>query len=217
MAARIGLLLAALCAFGVAWWAGLFDLLSDPERIAELLRSLGPWGYVLYVAAFSLLEPFFVPGIVFILPATAIWPGWLAFVLSLLGSTGAGIVGFTFARVLARDWASAHIPDRLRQYDERLATRGLRTVIVMRLVLFLMPPAHWALGVSRVRFPTFVLGSVIGFVPGIAMLTFLGGCLFELLREQPPETWRWVGIGVLALFVLNQLRKRRRAQRDGNA
>ena len=90
-------------------------------------------------------------------------------------------------------------------------------MIVMRLVLFLMPPAHWALGISRVHFPTFVLGSAIGFVPGIAMLTFLGGGLFELLREQPPETWRWVGIGALVLFVLNQLRKRRRARRDENA
>ncbi len=217
MAARIGLVLAALGLLAVGWWAGLFELLSDPDRTTELLRSLGPWGYVLYVASFSLLEPFFVPGILFILPATVIWPGWLAFVLSLLGSTGAGIVGFTFARLLARDWVTERIPDRLRQYDERLATHGLRTVIIVRLVLFLMPPAHWALGISRVDFPKFVLGSVIGFIPGIAMLTYLGGSLFELLREQPPETWRWIGISAFVLFVGNQIRKRRRAQSEAKA
>ena len=164
----------------VAYLTGAFELL-DPERIRTGLEESGPWGPLVYVASFALLEPMFVPGILFIVPASFIWPPWLAFGLSWIGSIGAGIVGFSFARWVGRDWIEERLPERLRAYDRRLEEHGLTTVIVVRLLFFLAPPAHWALGLSRVRFAPFVLGTAIGFVPGIALLTFVGPQLFDFM------------------------------------
>ena len=109
------------------------ELLSDTDRISALLTESGIWGPLVYVAVFSLLEPAGVPGTLFIVPASLVWPLWLAFLLSWAGSIGAGVVGFGFARSLGRDWVQARLPDRLRGYDQRLAERGLTTVIVVRL------------------------------------------------------------------------------------
>jgi uncharacterized membrane protein YdjX (TVP38/TMEM64 family) len=184
---------------------GLFDLLQDTERATGLLRDLGGWGYALYVLAFALLEPFFIPGILFILPAALTWPAWLALTLSLIGSVGAGVVGFGFARFLARDWVSQRIPQRLHRWDARLEERGLQTVILVRLVLFLMPPAHWALGISRVRFAPFLLGTTIGFIPGVAALTYLSRGIVDWLRDQPDGRWQAFAIAAGAVYVLYRI------------
>lgn len=205
MIARV-FLVAGLVVVGVAAYAiGLFDLLSDPERVRSLLLESGAWGPILYVVAFGLLEPFGAPGILFIVPAAMVWPTAIAALLSWLGAVLAGLVGFSFSRWVARDWVEHHMPERLRAYDDRLAERGLQTVVVVRLLFFLLPPAHWALGLSRVRLAPFLLGSAIGFIPGIIALTLLGRGILESPR----------GIGIVAVvaFLLYVVCNRRR-QRD---
>ncbi len=206
---RVGLLLAVVCAVLLAWASGVGQYL-EVERFESLLRDLGIWGPVLYVLSFALLEPFGVLGIIFVVPGSLIWDWGTLFFLSWLGSVGAGIVGFSFARTIGRDWVTQHLPERLHAYDERLATQGLRTVILIRLVFFIMPPAHWALGLSRVRFATFVLGSAIGFLPGMALFTYAGKSVVDLMDDQPP----WVGITVIAVLVLGSLLYRRFSSRD---
>ena len=206
---RIGLALAGLLLATVIFATGALDFLTEPEKGAAFLRSLGFWGYVLYVLSFALLEPFGVAGVFFVIPAALVWPVWLAATLSVLGATGAGIVGGAFARFLARDWVEAHMPDRFRAFDRRLAENGLRTVIVVRLIFFLAAPAHWVLGLSRVPFPTLILGTAIGFIPGILALTLAGGALLEAFRNAPPWVWVALGLTIVGALVLRHWRARR--------
>lgn len=197
-AIALGLLAAAV---GAAWWFGAFDQI-DEARLRAWLADSGPMGMAAYVALFALTEPFGVPGILLVVSASYVWSPWLAFGLSWLGSVGAGVTGFAFARWLARDWVSAHVPERLRAWDERLAERGLLTVILIRLLFFLAPPAHWVLGLSRVRFGPFLLGSAIGFLPGIGLLSFAGSWLLDLLRSVGRPGLVVAAVVVAALLAL---------------
>lgn len=202
MARRFALLLLALLVLSLvgAWAAGWFEGL-DRERVTELIHAAGPWGPVVFVAAFALLEPFGAPGVLFAVPASWVWPMPEAFALSWLGAVGAGCVGFFFARTIGRDWVEAHLPDRFRRFDERLATRGLVTVIVVRLVFFLAPPAHWVLGLSPVRVTPFVLGTFIGFAPGIFVLVLFGEGLLRAFDQVPPQLLAG-GVAALLAFAL---------------
>ena len=215
--ARVALLMAAGLALAAAQLLGLFDLLWDGERLSELLLGLGGWGYLLYVLSFALLEPFFVPGVLFVVPAALVWEPRVAFSLSLLGSIGAGAIGFGFARFLARDWVSRRIPQRLHRWDERLERRGLQTVILVRLLLFLMPPAHWALGISRVRFGPFLAGTAIGFIPGIAALTYLGESLGGWIGGRPWDPWPLVAVAVVLYALYRVVRRARRTSASSDA
>ena len=197
---RIGVALAGTALVVGVFATGAIDILADAERAAAFLRSIGVWSYVLYLTSFALLEPFGVPGILFVVPAALLWPTWLACLLSLAGATGAGIVGGSFARFIARDWVEAHMPARFRAFDQRLAQRGLRTVIVIRLLFFLAAPAHWVLGLSAVPFRTLILGTVIGFIPGIVALTLVGGSVMEATRDAPAWVWLALG-GAIALAI----------------
>jgi len=208
---------------GVGGWLyqqGLFELIRQPEVARGALEGLGPWAPILYVLAFACLEPFFVPGVAFMIPGALFFPYPVLFLLSWLCSVGAGIVGFSFARFLARDFVESRIPERMRVYDERLATKGLQTVILVRLTMFLIPPGHWLLGLSQVRFTSFLAGTAIGFLPGIAALTYLtavvGESLGDWIAAQPPAFFAAL---VLVWVLLLQLRRRiaRRRRETGAA
>ena len=165
----------------VGFYTGLFQQLN-PESLGELGVSAGFWGPVVITLLFILLEPFAVPGAIFMLTATALWPAWIVFLVSWIGGTGAGMLGFGFARYFARDWVSGRLPARLRKWDERLSNEGLPVVILFRLTFFLNPASHWALGLSSVRPATALLGTAIGFLPWMAAWAFFGervGLWFE--------------------------------------
>lgn len=209
LAAGIGGVLVTL------YFSGFFELITDRNRASAALEELGIWAPILYVVAFAILEPFFVPGLAFMIPGGFVFSFTELFVLSWLGSIGAGIIGFSFARFMGRDFVEGRLPDRFRMYDERLASHGLRTVILVRVMLFLAPPAHWLLGLSQVRFAPFVLGTAIGFVPGIAfaayLIVFVGESLGDWFSNRPPGLFAAIIIG---LVVANRIRRRIAKKRE---
>jgi len=217
LAGRLALVGVVALVFAALYALGFFDLIQEPERVRAIVNDLGLWGPVLYVLGFSLLEPFFVPGIAFMIPGAMVWDFPTLFLLSWLGAVGAGVVGFGFARYLGRDYVKRRLPPAMREYDDRLAKRGIRTVILVRLTLFLTPPAHWLLGLSQVRFAPFLVGTLIGFIPGMALLSYVvfyvGGGLATWLGSQPAEVWWVLGGALLVLIALQRWRKRRRALR----
>jgi uncharacterized membrane protein YdjX (TVP38/TMEM64 family) len=197
--------LLAIPAFGLFvfafWWSGAIGALADAERMHALLADSGVLGPVLYVAAFSLIEPLGVPGILFIGPATTVWSYWTVVGLSLAGAVGAGIVSYIAARWFLRDWVQEHLPPRVRRFTRHAEERPLRTVVLVRLVFFLAAPAHWALGISNIRFVPFVLGSAIGFAPPMMVLVFGTEAVVVYLRENGFD-WRAGAMAAVVAAVL---------------
>ncbi len=191
-----------------AYFGGVVDEFSDVETARATLASWGAWAYVLYFLSFSLLEPLGVPALMFIIPASIVWGPWLALGLSLPAGVCAGILGFTFARYLARDWVASRLPARLRRFDDRLDENAFAAVALVRLVFFLFPPAHWLLGLSRVRFVPFVLGTAVGLVPGLLAAAFLGGGVAQWLVHQPLSVWALLAAAITVFAVV---RRRHRA------
>ncbi|MBW2241799.1 MAG: TVP38/TMEM64 family protein [Deltaproteobacteria bacterium] len=191
------------------WWSGALGVLTDAERMQALLADSGVLGPLLYVAVFALIEPLGVPGIFFIGPATTVWPYWTVVGLSLAGAVGAGIVSYIAARWFLRDWVQEHLPPRVRRFTRHAEERPLRTVILVRLVFFLAAPAHWALGISNIRFVPFVLGSMIGFAPPMMALVFGTEALVAYLQENGLD-WRAgvVAAGVAVVLLLGYLWRR---------
>lgn len=149
----------------------------DPEQVRQWLTHSGPWGPIVFLLAFALLQPLGVASHLFILSAAAVWHPAFAFGLSWLGAIGGGCTAFFFARYVGRGWVQDRMPKRLQGYDDRLETRGFRTVLGLRLLLFTFGPLQLMLGVSRVRFGAFVAGTAIGIAPMVAFETFVGGSI----------------------------------------
>jgi uncharacterized membrane protein YdjX (TVP38/TMEM64 family) len=205
---KIAAIVAVAAVLLVAYELGVFEQARDPAALGKSLVAMGAWGYVAFIVTYAAVQPFGVPGTIFVFCAALIWPWPIAFALSMIGTMAASIVGFSFARFVARDWISRRIPEQFKKYDEALARRALVTVIVMRFIFWMPPLLHAFFGVSKVRFWTHVWGSLIGYVVPLFLMSYFGQKLWDVMKAMPASIWIEIGIGLLAA-VLGALAWRR--------
>jgi len=210
-ASRLWLLLAVAVLALIAYRLGIIQLFADPSRIAATVRELGVWGYIVFVVSYALLQPFGVPGTVYVMAAPLIWPWPVAFALSMTGTMAASVIGFSFARFIARDWLERRIPQSFRKYDAALAARAFLTVVVLRFVFWMPQMLHTFLGVSKVSFWTNFWGSLIGYLVPLLLMSYFGQVLFEAMKRVPTSVWFGAGAAaaLLALGVWAIRRQRR--------
>lgn len=195
----------------VAQQLGVFRQFADPAGMKRALLEMGPWGHVAYVAAYATLQPFGFPATVFYVSAPLIWPWPVAFGLSITGAMAASLVGFVFARFVARDWVAARIPERFRRYDHALVRRAFLTVFLLRSAFWMSSWLHAFFGVSRVPFWTHFWGSLLAYVVPLLLLSIFGERLFDMARAAPRELWIGVGVGAVAIgLTIWAIRRRRR-------
>jgi uncharacterized membrane protein YdjX (TVP38/TMEM64 family) len=210
--ARIAAVVSAVTVVVVAQRLGLFDLTSDPARLKQALLDLGPWGYAAFLGAYTVFQPFGVPGTVFVVAAPLIWPFPIAFALSMAGTMSASVVGFSFARFVARDWVARMVPARFHAYDEALERRAFLTVFTLRLIFWMPPLLHAFFGVSRVRFSTHFWGSAAGYVLPLLATSYFGPRVFDLLRTVPPAAWAGTAVAAVVIALVTWAVRRRGAR-----
>jgi len=180
--AKIGLVLVVVVAALVAHRMGWLHHFGAAAELKQDLVDLGPWGYVAFVVAFAVIQPFGIPGTVFVIAASLIWPWPVALTLSTTGTMGASVVGFSFARFVARDSVAKVIPARFKKYDDALERRAFVTVMTLRFFFWMQPLLHAFFGVSKVRFWTHFWASLAGYAIPLVVLTFFGERLLALFR-----------------------------------
>lgn len=201
MRVRLALVLLAIC-IGVWLYASGTYASIDPAAMRAWLQQAGAWGGVLFISAHCVLQPLGVRSLFFLLTAPMVWDPATAFVLSWAGTVAASIVAFGFARFVARGWVQRRLPPGVLQLDERLARRGLRTVLLLRLFFYTAPTLQFALGVSRVRPGPFLVGTILGVVPFTVLMTVMGIQIDAWLAAQPISTWPWDRFGPLILATM---------------
>jgi len=214
--AKITLVVLVATGLFIAWRAGVFAQMGDPQSFARGIVEMGAWGYVAFVVAYALLQPFGVPGTVFVVAAPLIWPWPIAFALSMTGTMAASVIGFSFARFVARDWVSRRIPARFRKYEDALERSAFRTVFVLRLIFWMPQVLHSFFGVSRVRFWTHFWGSFCGYLAPLFLVSFLGAQMFDASGHIQPRAYPIMGAMLAfsaALLGILHLRSRRRLSR----
>lgn len=179
MRVRLTLLIVFLVAALWLYASGGHELVQV-DRLKSWFWAAGAWGGVAFIAVYALLQPLGVRSVFFLLSAPLIWSPASALLLSWVGAVVASAVAFGFARFVARDWAQERTPPRIRRLDDELAKDGFRTVTLLRLVFYTTPALQFALGVSRVRFRPFLLGTVVGVLPFTLLMTVFGAELSAL-------------------------------------
>jgi uncharacterized membrane protein YdjX (TVP38/TMEM64 family) len=96
--------------------------------------------------------------------------GWIGTVLGAFGT-------FLLARYALREFFQRNVAARfpwLTSLDARLAQNGLQTILLLRFFLFMSPPTNWLVGVSRLRFRDYAIGTMIGPLPLMVLLNYWG-------------------------------------------
>lgn len=172
-------ILAALVALVAT--SDLMDHVRDDERLAATVADAGVLGPVVFVGLMVGLVPLNVPGLLFVIPSTTLFGTVGGVVLSLIGGFLASAVGIIAARRLGRPVFEHRLPERVKRFEQRLATRGFWAVVVARMFTFLLQPVDWLCGVSSMRMRTVLAGTFVGLIPPTVVIALGGKGLFELL------------------------------------
>jgi phosphatidylserine/phosphatidylglycerophosphate/cardiolipin synthase-like enzyme/uncharacterized membrane protein YdjX (TVP38/TMEM64 family) len=196
----LGLLLIAIVARS--------DLVGDQGMIVELLRfaerhGMSVAGFGGVVLAYTLSSLVLVPVNLMIALTAAVFGPWLGFGYALCGSLVAAAVAFGIGRRLGRDWVRRVGGRRTAAVNRRLGRHGLLAVVLLRM----LPIAPFGLvnlaaGASELRARDFMLGSLIGMCPGIAIMTLFGDRLGVWLRHPDAINLLVLGVATVAALVL---------------
>ena len=190
---------------------GVFDFLHDRERIENFFNDSGLFGPVLYVLAFVAAQPLSLPGAALIIPATFVWDWWEVFAYSMLGGIIASSLGFSISRWLAQDWVRRRLPQRFIGWEKRFVDHALLSTIALRLVTGYAPAADWFLGISKVRWREFVIGTILGLIPATFLFSYYGDDTVRWVQNAPLIAVAVVLTAVVLITAVKAHKKRTKA------
>lgn len=138
--------------------------MGDEDELQQRVDDAGMFGPFAFFALMSLGIPIGIPGVLFVLAATYLWPPYVSFPLLLAGCMGKAAINFHFARLIGRKAIERRMPieGRLRRWDNKLAAGAMWPVIVFRIMWYPARGGDWLLAVTSVKPRTYYLGTLIG-------------------------------------------------------
>ena len=200
-----------LVVFSLLLIFGVFDFLHDRERIENFFNDSGLFGPVLYVLAFVAAQPLSLPGAALIIPATCVWDWWEVFAYSMLGGIIASSLGFIISRWLAQDWVRRRLPQRFIGWEKRFVDHALLSTIALRLVTGYAPAAAWFLGISKVRWREFIIGTILGLIPATFLFSYYGDDTVRWVQNAPLIAVAVVLTAVILITAVKAHKRRTKA------
>src|SRR5581483_11967077 len=171
----------------------------DIGAIEQLTRDLGVWAPIGHVVLFAAGTVLFTPGAIFGLAGGVLFGPFVGTLLNLAGATLGATAAFLVARYIAADWVRARTGARIERLISGVEAEGWRFVALMRLVpLVPFNLLNYALGLTRISLPQYVLASLIAMAPGTLAYTWLGYAGRQALGGETAA----VRYGLLALGLL---------------
>ncbi|WP_020671919.1 TVP38/TMEM64 family protein [Amycolatopsis nigrescens] len=173
---KLVLALAVLAALAVA---ALLLPLPSPAELRDWAAGAGGVAALLFLAAYSVLTVAPVPRTVFNLAAGLLLGNAVGIGVAITATAISATLGFLLARALGRDLVARHLHRTpVRAVNERLAGGGVVAVASLRLIPMVpFAPFSYCCGISTIRFAPYLLGSVLGSLPGTVAVVVLGDAL----------------------------------------
>lgn len=163
----IGLAAVALVLRTVPGWSG---------TAFARLGGQGTGGVVVFTLASALLVGVGAPRQFVAFAGGLLYGSWRGGLVALIAQALGCLLGFYWARVVARNWAQRRFGARLTRVDRFLAARPFVSTLTLRL----LPVGNNLLltvlaGLSQVAAPPFFAASILGYLPQTAVFALLGG------------------------------------------
>jgi uncharacterized membrane protein YdjX (TVP38/TMEM64 family) len=98
-----------------------------------------------------------------------------------IGATTGALLAFLLARTLLRDWVVNRFGKKMKAFDRGLMQNGLSYLLFLRLVpLFPFFLVNLACGVTGLSIRTYLVGTVIGILPGSLVYANAGASLASI-------------------------------------
>jgi uncharacterized membrane protein YdjX (TVP38/TMEM64 family) len=191
------------------------------QNIESFIRGFGAWAPVAYAALYIICAP-----IPFLAPLFSAVGGLLfgairGTIYILFIATASALVPFSLARRLGQEWVEGKVKGKKLDeiYQRSAGNKGFMFIVLLRLI----PALPWEVqnyvaGLTKVSIPTFVLGTMLGIIPGSFSLAFLGASATD------PTSWQFYAavalkivtalIPAIVTFVRSRRKKQQKAETE---
>jgi uncharacterized membrane protein YdjX (TVP38/TMEM64 family) len=157
----------------------------------EWVKDLGYWGNLFFVIAFTITGlPFMLIGYT----PLGLAAGYIygrdgpilgiieASVTVLIGTITGSVLGFVLCRMLLKNWFQRKIDASpvLQAFMQTMESKGFFLVLVMRMAPIPFGVQNGLFSVSNVSILSFAVATVVGLVPEIVMLVYMGTTMADL-------------------------------------
>jgi uncharacterized membrane protein YdjX (TVP38/TMEM64 family) len=213
--ARILVSVALLAAVTVGFT--LFPVREWFQYFATRVESLGALGPAVVALIYVLGTVLLIPGSAITLGAATLFELKTALVVVFVGANLGALCSFALARTFLRErvarWAAAK--PKFRSLDHAIGRQGFKIVLLARLSpIFPFNTLNYLLGVTPVKTGAYVVGNLVGMLPGMILYVYIGaaardalthwnGASFELFQQGV----KYVGlVATLALvFIITRI------------
>jgi len=193
--------------------------------VVAWVQGAGTQGIVVFALVYVLATVLFLPGVILTLGAGFAYGVVMGTGVVWVASNVGAAAAFLLGRTLARDAIAARIgtSPRFAAIDRAVGREGLRIVLLVRLSpVFPFNLLNYAFGLTRVTLRDYLIGSLVGMLPGTVMYVYLGSLVTsftELAAGRPSggalqQAFYFGGLVATVAVTLYVTRVARRALAD---
>jgi uncharacterized membrane protein YdjX (TVP38/TMEM64 family) len=147
----------------------------NTTQLQAWLKHVGIWAPIIYVALYTVATVLVLPSTPLNLTGGAIFGPWLGTLWTSIAAVIAAVVAFAFTRTVGRQIIAQKLAGRWQAMDAEMRLGGLFYMFAIRL-LPLIPYGlvNFAAGLTSIRFRDYLLGTMLGTVPGVLPFVMLG-------------------------------------------
>ena len=200
---KIGPVALALMLLGLIWGFTPISRFANPEAAAAAMAivSASPWQFAIVLGCFLGAGLVVFPMLLLIIACVAVFGPVLGFVYSSVGLLASAALNYAIGTWLGREVLLNALGRRFDSTRSALMRRGLVATAVVRAI----PGSPFALvsvaaGASDIRFLDYLIGTAIGIMVPVVLLTVATEQTSRLLTE-PSAMQFAVLAGVIALWI----------------
>ena len=176
---------------------------ADAERVTAWMESLreSPWAPVIVVGVFVIGGLIVFPLVLLIAATATVFDPLTAIIVALTGSLANAITLYLLGRLVMRDTVMHAFADAVAKLQRALSHTGIVAVAVVRMVpIAPFTLVNLAAGAIGIRFRDYVIGTLLGLLPGTLALTAFGRQLREIMQHPTLENVGLLGV-VVAVWI----------------
>ena len=167
-------------------------------RAAAMAMSDSVWAPLIVIAVFVGAGFVLFPLTILIAVTAGTFGPWLGLLYAGAGAIASSLTTYGLGATLGKKTLRNLIGPRLNRVTRRIAKKGVFAVAIVRLVpIAPFTVVNLVAGASGIRFVDFLLGTVLGLLPGLIVLSSLGNQIFHVLQNP-----NWSDIALFVALVL---------------
>ncbi len=191
----IGLFCIIATVIGIVLLSGI-----DRSQLQLWLQQMGMWAPVLYILIYSIATICILPSTPLNLTGGAIFGSVWGTVWTSIAAILAAVLAFGFSRTIGRSLVERKLAGKWESIDREMQQGGFFYMFAIRL-LPLIPYGivNFAAGLTSIKFRDYLLGTLLGTVPGILPFVMMGAGLTAL--KQGDVLPLLVGLALTGMLV----------------